>query len=57
MALNGVWAELAAAPQLLNVVRGFRRKLATYTSVYEGDKELRRLLKECDAAIAKAEGR
>lgn len=47
---------IAAAPDLLLVTQGFRRKLATYVSVYPGDKELRRLLDECDAAIAKATG-
>ena len=47
---------LTAAPDLLDVTQGFRRKLATYVSVYPGDKELRRLLGECDAAIAKATG-
>lgn len=45
---------IAAAPELLDVVKGFRRKLETYVSVYPGDKELRRLLSNCDAAIAKA---
>ena len=47
---------MAAAPDLLDVTKGFRRKLETYVSVYPGDKELRRLLADCDAAIAKAEG-
>ena len=47
---------IAAAPELLDVVKGFRRKLETYISVYPGDKELRRLLSNCDAAIAKATG-
>lgn len=47
---------IAAAPELLDVVKGFRRKLETYVSVYPGDKELRRLLSNCDAAIAKATG-
>lgn len=41
---------------LLAVARGFVHKLATYVSVYPGDKQLRRLLDECDAAIAKAGG-
>ena len=45
---------IAAAPELLDVVKGFRRKLETYVSVYPGDKELRMLLSNCDAAIAKA---
>lgn len=45
---------IAAAPELLDVVKGFRRKLETYVSVYPSDKELRRLLSNCDAAIAKA---
>lgn len=40
--------------ELLTVTQGFRRKLATYVSVYPGDKELRKLLDDCDAAIAKA---
>ena len=47
---------ISAAPELLSVAQGFRRKLATYVSVYPGDKELRRLLGYCDAAIAKATG-
>ncbi len=47
---------IAAAPELLDVVKGFRRKLETYVNVYPGDKELRRLLSNCDAAIAKATG-
>lgn len=46
----------AAAPDLLAVVQGFRQKLVTYVHVYKGDKELRRLLDECDAAISKAQG-
>lgn len=47
---------IAVAPDLLDVVKGFRRKIETYVSVYPGDKELRRLLSNCDAAIAKATG-
>ena len=47
---------IAAVPELLDVVKGFRRKLETYISVYPGDKQLRRLLSNCDAAIAKATG-
>ena len=47
---------IAAAPELLDVVKGFRRKLETYVNVYPGDKKLRRLLSNCDAAIAKATG-
>ena len=47
---------IAAAPELLDVVNGFRRKLETYVNVYPGDKQLRRLLSNCDAAIAKATG-
>ena len=47
---------IAAAPELLDVVNGFRRKLETYVKVYPGDKQLRRLLSNCDAAIAKATG-
>lgn len=52
------WYEAAKAERddLLAVVRGFRQKLATYVSVYPGDKQLRRLLDECDAAIIKAGG-
>lgn len=42
--------------ELLSLVKGFHRKLETYRNVYTGDKELRRLLDECEAAIAKAEG-
>ena len=48
---------ISAAPELLDVVTRFRQKLATYVHVYPGDSELRRLLKDCDAAIAKAEPR
>lgn len=48
--LNEVIAERDG---LLAIVTGFHTKLATYTSVYPGDKELRRLLSECEAAIAK----
>ena len=40
--------------ELLTIVKGFHRKLETYRNVYSGDKELRRLLDECEAAIAKA---
>lgn len=47
---------IAASPELLDVVQGFRRKLSTYVSVYPGDKELRQLLVECDAVILKATG-
>jgi hypothetical protein len=47
---------IAAAPDLHACVVGFRRKLETYLHVYTGDKELRRLLADCDAAIAKAAG-
>lgn len=47
---------IAAVPELLDVVKGFRRKLETYISVFPGDKQLRRLLSNCDAAIAKATG-
>lgn len=52
------WYEAAKAERddLLAVVRGFRQKLAIYVSVYPGDKQLRRLLDECDAAIIKAGG-
>ena len=39
--------------KLLALVKGFHRKLETYRNVYSGDKELRRLLTECEAAIAK----
>lgn len=47
---------VAQRDELLAVTQGFRMKLATYVSVYAGDKELRRLLDTCDAAIAKATG-
>lgn len=47
---------IAAAPELLRVVQDFRDKLTTYASVYPGDKQLRRQLADCDAAIAKATG-
>ena len=47
---------IAAAPELLDVVKGFRRKLETYANAYPRDKELRKLLRNCDAAIAKAIG-
>lgn len=40
--------------ELLSLVKGFHRKLETYRNVYSGDKELRRLLDECEASIAKA---
>lgn len=40
--------------ELLALVKGFHRKLETYRNVYSGDKELRRLLGECEEAIAKA---
>lgn len=46
----------AAAPDLLAVVKGFHSKLATYVNVYPGDKQLCRLLRECNAAIDKATG-
>lgn len=49
-------ALIAAAPDLLDVVKGFRQKLSTYVGIYSGDKELKRLLEDCDAAIRKAEG-
>lgn len=49
-------ALIAAAPVLANTVRGFRQKLATYVSVYPGDKELRELLSMCDAALAQVDG-
>jgi hypothetical protein len=48
---------IAAAPDLLEVCKRGRQKLATYQHVYEGDKELRSLLSAWDAAIAKAEGK
>ena len=53
------WKEsriLSASQDLLTVTQAFRQKLATYVSVYPGDKELRHLLDECDSAIAKATG-
>lgn len=40
--------------ELLSLVKGFHRKLETYRNVYSGDKELHRLLAECEEAIAKA---
>jgi hypothetical protein len=45
---------IAAAPDLLEVVKRGRQKLATYTSIYTGDKELRGLLAAWDAAIKRA---
>jgi len=47
---------ISAAPDLLAVVKLGRQKLATYTSIYDGDKELRMLLERWDSAIAKATG-
>lgn len=47
---------IAAAPDLLHAVQRGRQKLATYVSVYPGDKELRFLLATWDAAIAKTTG-
>lgn len=47
---------IGAAPDLFAVVKDFRRKLATYVGVYPGDKELVRLLADCEAAIEKATG-
>ncbi len=47
---------IAASPDLLKAVLGFRQKLVTYCNVYPGDKELQKLLKECDDAMAKATG-
>jgi hypothetical protein len=47
---------IAAAPDLLEAIQGFRRQLKIYASVYLWDKEVHRLLDECDAAIAKARG-
>lgn len=45
---------IAAAPDLLSLAQGFRAKLAMYVSVYPGDKQLRKLLTNCDSAISKA---
>jgi hypothetical protein len=47
---------ISAAPDLLEVVKRGRRKLATYTAIYTGDKELRGLLEAWDAAIVRALG-
>jgi hypothetical protein len=47
---------IAAAPQLYEACKAGRQKLVTYCHVYQGDKELRKLLDMWDAAIAKAEG-
>lgn len=47
---------ILAAPAMLAGLQRGRRKLATYVSVFPGDKELRGLLVEWDAAIAKATG-
>jgi hypothetical protein len=49
--------KVRLAPRMLQALRDGRRKLATYTAVYSGDKELRRLLGEWDALIGEAEGR
>jgi hypothetical protein len=64
-ALDGGWTALGMSrharnvekqrDELLALVNGFYRKLETYRNVYSGDKELRRLLSECEAAIAKAQ--
>ena len=48
---------LAAALDLLELARKARQKLATYVSVYPGDKELIGLLTAWDEAIAKADGK
>jgi hypothetical protein len=54
---EGLRYDLAAMTQqrdeLLALVNGFHRKLETYRNSYSGDKELRRRLSECEAAIAK----
>lgn len=47
--------QISATPDLLAVVKRGRQKLATFTTIYAGDKELRELLAAWDAAIAKAE--
>lgn len=39
---------------LLNLVKGFHRKLAIYKGIFKDDKELSRLLAECESAIARA---
>ena len=44
---------MAQRDELLALVNGFHRKLETYRNVYSGDKELRRLLSECETALAK----
>jgi hypothetical protein len=52
-----LYLEAAEAIEaLLGVVEDFRQKLATYVSVYPGDKELKRQLHDCDTAIAKVRG-
>ena len=43
-----------AAEDMLKALQEGHQKLATYVSVYPGDKQLRKLLKDWDAAIAKA---
>jgi hypothetical protein len=48
---------ISAAPDLHSVVSRFQQKLATYVSVYPGDKELRELLVDCETALAKAQGK
>lgn len=46
----------AAAPELSELVRRGRQKLATYVGIYPGDKELQSLLRDWDSALARAEG-
>jgi hypothetical protein len=42
--------------RLVEALKGGRQKLATYQSIYFGDKELRRLLTEWDDLLAKQGG-
>lgn len=53
---SDVAALIAIAPEMFVALKCGRPKLATYVNVYPGDKELRALLEQWDALIAKAEG-
>lgn len=44
-------AAQAREAELVEVVAGFERKMQTYVSVYPGDKELRKILRDCRAAL------